>query len=74
MELTRVSSMPVIATPFTRIDGPWSPMPMQEVLSTLTSPSSESLPGSIHSLSQRRRINAGASSISSTILWANSTR
>ena len=60
MTSMRFSSSPVIVAPFTKADGPWSPMPMQEVASTLTSPSSETLPGSIHSLSQRRRINAGA--------------
>jgi hypothetical protein len=44
----------VIVRPLTSSAGPWSHMPVHDVVSTLTRPSSETLPGSSHSLSHRR--------------------
>ena len=42
-----------MARPLTSIAGPWSQSPVPDVVVTLTRPSSETLPGSIHSLRQR---------------------
>ncbi len=50
-----------MASPFTRIAGPWSQSPVHEVVSTLTSPSSETLPRSAQSerhMRSRRRSRA----------------
>ena len=63
-----------MARPFTSSAGPWSHMPVHEVRAMLTSPSSDTLPGSAHSrwhiASSRRSLPA----MRSVMLSENSTR
>ena len=63
-----------MARPLTSIAGPWSHRPVQDVVVTLTSPSSDSLPGSIHSLRHRASSNSALPSMRSVMLSENSTR
>ena len=70
----RSADMRVIARPLTRSAGPWSHMPVQEVVSTLTRPSSESLPRSIHSLLHRRSSSSPLPSMRSVMLSEKRTR
>ena len=46
---TRAASRRAIARPFTSMPGPWSHSPVQDVVATLSSPSSLIRPGSTHS-------------------------
>ena len=54
--------------------GPWSPMPMHDVVPTLTNPSSETLPASTQRLRHMRSISAALPCMRSMMLSAKSTR
>jgi hypothetical protein len=63
----------VSAQPLTSIAGPWSGIPVQEVLSMLTRPSARVSPGVAPSLSQSCAMSASFPSMRSTMLSLNST-
>ena len=54
--------------------GPWSHMPVQDVVATLTRPSSDTLPGCSHSLSHSACISAWLPSMRSVMLSENRMR
>ncbi len=68
------SVSPAIARLLTSSAGPWSHMPVQAVLPTLTRPSSDTLPRSTHRLLHRRSISGRLPSMRSVMLSENSTR
>ena len=57
-----------IARPFTSNAGPWSHMPVQDVRPMLTSPSSETLPGSTQSRWQSASIRRSLPAMRSVML------
>ncbi len=63
-----------MARPLTSSAGPWSHMPVQEVVAMLTSPSSETLPGCSHNCWHICSISAWLPSMRSVMLSENSTR
>ena len=63
-----------IALPFTRSAGGWSLMPVHDVVSTDTRPSSETLPFSIHRFVHNRSSSAALPARRSMMSSANSTR
>ncbi|EXI75906.1 MAG: hypothetical protein AW07_00834 [Candidatus Accumulibacter sp. SK-11] len=64
----------VSTCPLTSSAGPWSHMPVHEVVSTLSSPSSESFPRSTQSRLQRRSISSTLPSMRSVTLSEKRTR
>ena len=63
-----------IAQPLTRSAGPWSHMPVHEVVSTDTRPSSEVLPRSTHSSSHSRASIGSEPAMRSVMLSEKRTR
>ena len=63
-----------IARPLTSSAGPWSHIPVHDVRPTLTSPSSDTLPGSTQSRWHIASIRRSLPAIRSVMLSENSTR